>query len=106
MLDRLLLFGATGDLARRYLFPSLLHLWRDRLLPADFSLVAIGRHEFTDEEFRNWMRERLGRDASENRAVFNELMARTRYQTADLGNPEHLAAALAPHADRPAVSYL
>ena len=31
MLDSLLLFGATGDLAQRYLFPSLLHLLRDRL---------------------------------------------------------------------------
>jgi glucose-6-phosphate 1-dehydrogenase len=106
MLDRLMLFGATGDLARRYLFPSLLHLWRDRLLPADFSLVAIGRHEFTDEQFREWMRERLGREASENRAVFDELMRRTRYQSADLSDPPALAAALAPHAGRPAVSYL
>ncbi len=106
MLDRLLLFGATGDLARRYLFPSLLHLWRDRLLPADFSLLAIGRHEFTDETFRAWMRERLGRDASDNPAVFDELMRRTRYQAADLSDPEALAGMLAPHAGKPAVSYL
>ena len=106
MLDRLLLFGATGDLARRYLFPSLLHLWRDRLLPPDFSLVAIGRHEFTDDAFRDWMRERLGREARDGAAAFDGLMSRTTYQAADLSDPEGLAAALAPHAGRPVVSYL
>ena len=91
MLDRLLLFGATGDLARRYLFPSLLHLWRDRLLPPDFSLVAIGRHEFTDDAFRSWMRERLGREAKDG-ATFDGLMARTTYQAADLSDADGLAA--------------
>src|SRR3546814_5021391 len=35
MHDTLLLFGATGDLAQRYLFPSLLHLLRDRLLRSE-----------------------------------------------------------------------
>ena len=44
--DRLLLFGATGDLAQRYLFPSLLHLLRDRLLPTARRLVD--RHPETD----------------------------------------------------------
>src|SRR5690606_36363732 len=36
MHDTLLLFGATGDLAQRYLFPSLLRLLGDGLLPEDF----------------------------------------------------------------------
>ena len=44
--DTLLLFGATGDLSLRYLFPSLVHLLRDRLLPAEFRLVAIGRQDY------------------------------------------------------------
>jgi glucose-6-phosphate 1-dehydrogenase len=32
--DTLLHFGATGDLSLRYLFPSLVNLLLDRLLPA------------------------------------------------------------------------
>ena len=44
-----LLFGATGDLAHRMIFPSLYNLLADGLLPDDFMIVASGRSEFTDE---------------------------------------------------------
>ena len=56
MLDTLLLFGATGDLAGRYLFPSLLHLLRDRLLPEEFRIVAIGRSEHDPRPLRERLR--------------------------------------------------
>ena len=62
MHDSLLLFGATGDLAQRYLFPSLLHLLRDRLLPESFRVIAIARSEHDDASFQTWLRERLGDD--------------------------------------------
>ncbi|ASR44219.1 glucose-6-phosphate dehydrogenase [Xanthomonas citri pv. mangiferaeindicae] len=104
MHDTLLLFGATGDLAQRYLFPSLLHLLRDRLLPADFRVVAIARSEHDDESFRGWLRERLGDDYEA--ATLDELLRRVRYVPADLSDPEAMAQALSPFADRPAVSYL
>ncbi|MEN5062097.1 glucose-6-phosphate dehydrogenase [Luteimonas sp. TWI1416] len=104
MHDTLLLFGATGDLAQRYLFPSLLHLLRDRLLPADFRVVAIARSEHDDESFRGWLRERLGEDYEA--ATLDELLGRVRYVPADLSDPEAMAQALSPFADRPAVSYL
>jgi glucose-6-phosphate 1-dehydrogenase len=35
-----LLFGATGDLARRMIFPSLYNLLSDGLLPDDFLIIA------------------------------------------------------------------
>ena len=41
MHDTLFLFGATGDLAQRYLFPSLLRLLGDGLLPEDFRIRAL-----------------------------------------------------------------
>ena len=59
MHDTLLLFGATGDLAVRMLFPSIAHLLRDRLLPADFRVIAIGRQDYTHEAFRDWLGERM-----------------------------------------------
>ncbi|MGD9811224.1 MAG: glucose-6-phosphate dehydrogenase [Sphingobium sp.] len=55
MTDRsatLILFGATGDLAARMLFPSLFNLQEDGLLPDDFLVVASGRSEKSDEAFR------------------------------------------------------
>ncbi len=48
-----LLFGATGDLARRMIFPSLYNLLSDGLLPDDFLIVASGRTEMEDDAFRD-----------------------------------------------------
>jgi len=55
----LLLFGATGDLARRMLLPSLYGLDRDGLLPKDLRIVGTARTELSDEEFRGRAREAL-----------------------------------------------
>ena len=57
--DRLLLFGATGDLSRRMLLPSLCALDADRLLPENLSIVGTARSEMTDQEFRQMAREAL-----------------------------------------------
>ncbi|HXG25707.1 MAG TPA: glucose-6-phosphate dehydrogenase [Candidatus Binatia bacterium] len=46
------LFGATGDLSHRKVFPALAQLWRTNLLPADWGCVAIGRRPYDDESFR------------------------------------------------------
>ena len=48
----LILFGATGDLAHRMLFPSLYNLMSDGLLPEDFMILASGRSEMDDDAFR------------------------------------------------------
>jgi glucose-6-phosphate 1-dehydrogenase len=41
----IVLFGATGDLARRKLWPGLLHLAQAGLLPEDFRIIGSGRSE-------------------------------------------------------------
>ena len=48
----LLLFGATGDLARRMLLPSLYGLHADNLLPDDFRIVCTARSELDYEQYR------------------------------------------------------
>ena len=48
----MVLFGATGDLSHRKVFPALAQLWRTNLLPADWALLAVGRREYDDESFR------------------------------------------------------
>jgi glucose-6-phosphate 1-dehydrogenase len=50
----LVVFGATGDLAARKLFPGLFHLYREALMPRDFRIIGSGRHSpGTDDEFRD-----------------------------------------------------
>ena len=55
----LLLFGATGDLARRMLLPSLYGLDADGLLPHDLKIIATARTEHDDAAYRDIARKAL-----------------------------------------------
>ena len=46
------LFGATGDLARRMVLPAFYRLAREGLLPPQWLLVGNGRGDLPDEDFR------------------------------------------------------
>jgi glucose-6-phosphate 1-dehydrogenase len=50
-------FGATGDLTSRKLMPALYNLVRERLVPGGLSIVGFARRDWTDEMFRNVMKE-------------------------------------------------
>jgi glucose-6-phosphate 1-dehydrogenase len=59
------MFGASGDLAARKLFPALYSLAYRLLLPEHFAVVGVARNEQSDEQFRDAMRravEEHGRD--------------------------------------------
>jgi glucose-6-phosphate 1-dehydrogenase len=82
--DRLLLFGATGDLARRMLLPSLCALDADRLLPENLSIIGTARSEMTDLEFRNLAREALETFLpSERRGGMAQFLNKLHYQALD-----------------------
>ena len=46
------IFGGTGDLTSRKLVPALYNLFVDGWMPSHFSIVAMGRTAFTDDQFR------------------------------------------------------
>ncbi|MCX6407358.1 MAG: glucose-6-phosphate dehydrogenase [Propionibacteriales bacterium] len=52
----IVLFGATGDLARRKLLPGILHLLRSRLV-ADSRIVAVSMDDLDDDGFRRFAQE-------------------------------------------------
>jgi glucose-6-phosphate 1-dehydrogenase len=47
----IVLFGATGDLARRKLLPGIFHLFQAGLMPERFALVGAARRSLSNEEF-------------------------------------------------------
>ncbi|MGB2949170.1 MAG: glucose-6-phosphate dehydrogenase (NADP(+)) [Rhodococcus sp. (in: high G+C Gram-positive bacteria)] len=47
------LFGATGDLAKRMVLPSFYQLFVEGLLPEKWLLIGNGRHQTPDDEFRD-----------------------------------------------------
>ncbi len=55
----LVIFGASGDLTRRKLFPALYNLAAQGLLPEDLAVVGYALSDWTDEAFRTRMAEAL-----------------------------------------------
>ncbi len=51
------IFGGSGDLARRRLIPALYNLLLDGLLPAKYAVIGLGRKPMSDEEFRDVARD-------------------------------------------------
>ena len=48
----IVIFGGTGDLARRLLFPALANLCANGLLPHDFAVMGVGRRDADDAAYR------------------------------------------------------
>ena len=55
----MVIFGATGDLTKRKLFPALYNLAKDDFLPHKFAIIGVGRQEMTSEDFRGQMIDHL-----------------------------------------------
>ena len=53
----LVLFGVTGDLARKKIMPAIYDLANRGLLPPGFSLVGFARRDWVDEDFAKIVRE-------------------------------------------------
>ena len=51
------IFGATGDLARKKIFPSFFELYKTNLLPEKFKILSCARSQFSDESFRESLKE-------------------------------------------------
>ncbi len=82
--DRLLLFGATGDLSKRMLLPSLCALDADGLLPPNLEIVGTARSAFDDHGFRNLAREALEKFLpAERRGSVATFLNRLSYQPLD-----------------------
>ncbi|MDK1327725.1 glucose-6-phosphate dehydrogenase [Arthrobacter sp. zg-Y1143] len=65
----LVIFGVTGDLARKKLIPAVYDLANRGLLPPSFSLVGFGRRPWSNEEFAAQVKESV---QAHSRTDFNE----------------------------------
>ncbi len=85
------LFGATGDLAHRKVFPALYQLWRTDLLPHEFQMLGIGRRPLDDEGFRKGIRKSLeeySRVLPLDDAAWHSFAERISYQRCDFEEPQ------------------
>ncbi len=90
----MVIFGASGDLTRRKLMPALYNLWRERLLPAGFSVVGFSRTDMKDEQFRAAMKqavEQFGEQGPLNSEAWDNFAEGLFYLSAHPGHPEDYA---------------
>ncbi len=90
----LTIFGATGDLCKRLLLPSLYNLAALRLLPDGFRLLGVAMEGWDDARFREHiagsLKEFWGSDADSNVVVW--LQQRARYVQGNFDDPASFAA--------------
>jgi glucose-6-phosphate 1-dehydrogenase len=86
-------FGGTGDLATRKIFPSLFALWHNGLLPAQFVIAGVSVQDFTDDTFRELIRSSVAKHHPEAPAdEVARFAGNVFYQKADFGSRDELAA--------------
>jgi glucose-6-phosphate 1-dehydrogenase len=84
----IVIFGGTGDLAKRKLLPALAGLASRGRLPDATSVLALGRGRLSDEQYRELAREPLAGADADTAAVMTWCDERLHYQALGEGTPE------------------
>lgn len=95
MIERLVVFGGTGDLMGRYLLPGLAALWARGHLPECFEVVGAAREAWDDERFRGWAADWLREAAGVDPAAAAALVGASRYERIDLADPASVRGCIA-----------
>jgi glucose-6-phosphate 1-dehydrogenase len=104
-LDRVVIFGAGGDLTARLLVPALARLRVRGLLPGGFAVVAVDRADTDTEAVRARVEQQVRRlDPDVPRDALHELLAALEYRRGDVTSPRDVAAAV--DRSRPLAAYL
>jgi glucose-6-phosphate 1-dehydrogenase len=108
VIRRLVLFGASGDLAGRYLLPALATLRAEGKLPDGFRVLGAAREDWDDAAFRDHAADQLERHAGDLPApARDELLASLAYRQVDLADAESVDAAMEHgESSEPVAAYL
>jgi len=105
VINRLAIFGATGDLTARYLLPAVASLRAAGELGDAFQLTAAGRDDWSAGQFNDWAAGQLDRHAGAlPAAVRASVAAAARYRQADVTDRASVASVTA--GDEPVACYL
>jgi glucose-6-phosphate 1-dehydrogenase len=84
-----LIFGATGDLAKRKLFPAIYSLYREGKLGERFAVIGLARRPRTNEQFRQDVYDSIqefARYKSDNNAEWGKFAEHFEYMSLDIHN--------------------
>jgi glucose-6-phosphate 1-dehydrogenase len=88
----IVLYGASGDLARRKLLPGLFHLHHAGLMPERYRIVGTSRRGGTDEDFKAIARDAVGDGA--NGEEWERFASRLAFSAFSADEPDPLREAL------------
>jgi glucose-6-phosphate 1-dehydrogenase len=86
----LVIFGASGDLAKRKLIPALFHLEQDGYLPAPFAVVGFSRSDLDSDAFRESVQNDLAQEGLKPSGE-SRLLESLSYVSGDNADPEAFA---------------
>jgi glucose-6-phosphate 1-dehydrogenase len=81
----IVIFGASGDLTYRKLFPSLFYLFEQKLLPASFYMRGVARTLMTDAEFQAKIKASLPKGSDPT--LIKNFVSRATYEAGDYSDP-------------------
>ena len=86
----MVIFGSTGDLTKRKLFPALYNLAKAKLLSREFAIVCTGRNDLTTDAYREQITADIKTFATSDvdQDVWNWFLERIYYVNGDVTNPE------------------
>ena len=87
----LVIFGASGDLTKRKLIPSLFQLYEKGMLPKKFAILGVARSAYPYEQYREMLKEAFIKNTKpeeESIVKFGEFLKLVYYQSLETTNPE------------------
>ena len=76
----IVIVGASGDLAKKKTYPSLLRLFDDNLLPEDFVVWGFARSAMTHQDLRDRLRPYLEKSGDYSPNVIDEFLSKCNYK--------------------------
>jgi glucose-6-phosphate 1-dehydrogenase len=90
------IFGASGDLAKRKLLPAFYNLAKSQLLPDNFCIVGVARTALSDEQFKDMIRDSICHqhqmDTDFESRICDWILERARYIAGDYHEANSYAA--------------
>lgn len=86
----MVIYGATGDLTARKLMPALYNLAKSNLLSREFAIVGVARNDYTTDQFRQIIGEKLQNFAtgSVDQDLKDWLLRRLYYVSGEFDDPK------------------
>ncbi|MCP3031306.1 glucose-6-phosphate dehydrogenase [Halobacillus sp. A1] len=85
-----ILFGSTGDLAKRKIYPALYNLFIEKSMPQSFSVIGLGRRDWSHEEFQKNVEDAVYTfsRSSVDKETMEQFLQSFRYHSLDLTERE------------------